>query len=393
MEDYSELRPSETWTAEYLSNPAIFAEALRVNPERAFNLLKEVSLNTARLRQEAEATAARAAREDGIQSLLARLVELQAQQHATPAVSSSSSSPVPPPVLRSAKLPTPSFDGKSENLRPFIGTLTNKLQGNADHFRSEFDQVAFAYQCLSDRAADRIRSHFRHLYDPSAAPEITSIKAFVDLLQRYFSDPAARQKADSTLNTFAQRNLPFHEFIARFEDLLADSSWAEYDRSAAWIKLLQPKLSDELYDKVVAADAVPKTYDAYVDWLRAKDTLIQARKATRPERATPTSRPAPAAARPALAVPAVPVAPVALPVSRGGSAMDLDSKSKEKGPDGKLTPAAKDARRALGRCLRCNEAGHIAISCPLGLRPALRSASPVAATVSPAPTEELKDQL
>ncbi len=54
-----------------------------------------------------------------------------------------------------------------------------------------------------------------------------------------------------------------------------------------------------------------------------------------------------------------------LPVSQGGSKMDLDNVSKERGPDGRLTQAARDARRSLGRCFRCNQPGHLAISCPL----------------------------
>ena len=48
--------------------------------------------------------------------------------------------------------------------------------------------------------------------------------------------------------------------------------------------------------------------------------------------------------------------------------MDLDVVSREKGPDGRLTAQAKNARKILGRCIWCNKLGHIVENCPLGSR-------------------------
>ena len=46
----------------------------------------------------------------------------------------------------------------------------------------------------------------------------------------------------------------------------------------------------------------------------------------------------------------------------------LEAISRERGDDGKLTARAKEARRSLGRCLRCNQEGHIAMFCTLHKR-------------------------
>ena len=274
--------------------------------------------------------------------------------------------------------------------------MNNKLLGNADYFPSEEHQVSFAYQCLSGPAADRLRSHFRYLYDPTAPREIVTIQAFCDLLNRYFKDPAARQKADTTLATLSQRGMPFHEFITIFEDTLADSTYADLDR-ATWLALLTPRLSNELYQAYTNGEP-PKTYEAFVNWLRNKDALVQARRASQftsqgPRRPGPPASAAAAAIAPNLAfAPRPPFVPrpapyAALTTSQGGSRMDIDTDAaaNQKGPDGRLTEAAKDIRRRLGNCLRCNQPGHFATSCPLGQR--LRAASPD----PQAPTYSLKE--
>ncbi|POS82579.1 hypothetical protein EPUL_005625 [Erysiphe pulchra] len=102
-------------------------------------------------------------------------------------------------------------------------------------------------------------------------------------------------------------------------------------------------------------------------------------------RPTPSERPVPAKMMYPLTAPST----CELTISRGGSAMDLDMLSREKGLDGRLTPQASNARRSLGRCYRCNQSGRLAINCPL------RNSSriPVSSVEISLPTEskQLKD--
>jgi hypothetical protein len=110
---------------------------------------------------------------------------------------------------------------------------------------------------------------------------------------------------------------------------------------------------------LINVENAPINYDDFVSFLRIKDAKIQSLRSTtnftRTQRDNDQSR-----------IPSRSSGVSETPISQGGTGMDLDVQSQQKGPDGKLTTAAKNARRTLGRCLRCNKAGHYASACPLG---------------------------
>lgn len=389
MESSAGLLPSSQWTADYVALPDILPQAMLHDAPRAIHLISQASVQVRQEQEALNAAQAKLAKQQAhieTQSTIKALQDRIAALETAPQLSPPAPSPgpaAPSPIIRSVKLPAPSFDGKPENLRPFLASLANKLHGNADHFRSEADQVAFAYACLSEAAADRLRPHFRHLFQPGLAPEITTVTEFLALLKQYFQDPARQQKADAKLTALAQRGTPFHEFISVFEDVISESSWADQDPKT-WKTLLLPKLSDDLADVVIKSDAVPESYDSFVLWLRGKDTLIQARRATRPARSS-LQRPA-VLQTPASVSVSVSAPPTTAPTTaQGGDRMDLDAQSQQKGPDGRLTAAARDARRLLGRCFRCNKPGHLSQSCPLSSRSA-----PAVRSLPSADTEQLK---
>ncbi|KAI0993023.1 hypothetical protein K3495_g15161 [Podosphaera aphanis] len=172
--------------------------------------------------------------------------------------------------------------------------------------------------------------------------------------------------------------MKFHDFITTFEDNMADSAYSEFDKTH-WKKMLYRRLSRELRVLLNAASDAPAEYHAFVNYLREKDAVNQSIKSSPGQfQSAGPYRPPSSAATPAskTLIPTAPASqmpsfyrppnPAPLTVSQGGTAMDLDMVSREKGPDGKLTPQAKNARRTLGRCVWCNQMGHFAISCPLG---------------------------
>ena len=276
------------------------------------------------------------------------------------------------------------YDGSASGLRAFCSQLVNQLQDQSECFPNELSKVRFAYQCLGQDALMKMRSSFRCLEDPTVPPEIKTLKQFLSALKQRCQDPAREDQASHIVENLYQKNMKFHEFITIFEDNMADSTYGDLDKSH-WKKMLQRRLSKELRTLLNGASDCPSDYHDFVNYLRGKDATIQSIRATYPQSSLPSTNRIPIAPFPPIPPPQVPVSRN-LTVSQGGSAMDLDVLSREKGPDGRLTSQAKNARHALGRCLWCNKSGHMAISCPLSSH---RLAS--ASVESPSNQEDLKE--
>ncbi|KHJ34856.1 hypothetical protein EV44_g3829 [Erysiphe necator] len=163
---------------------------------------------------------------------------------------------------------------------------------------------------------------------------------------------------------------------------MTDSIYGSLEK-ANWKVMLERRLSTRLRNALVTAHNVPSEYYSFVAYLRQKDAAYQEIN----YRATTSERPVPAKVMYQFTVSST----TELTVSQGGSAMDLDMLSSEKGPDGRLTPQARNTRRSLGRCYRCNQSGHLAINFHLGKFPRI----PVSLFELSLPTEskQLKDQL
>lgn len=275
------------------------------------------------------------------------------------------------------------YDGSSENLRSFCSQLINQIQDSESHFSSEISKVRFAYQCLGPGAVAKMRSSFRCLEDPSVNPEITNLAQFIRMLKQNCEDPARLDNASRVAETLYQGSMSFHDFITIFEDNMADSTYADLDKSQ-WKAMLKRRLSSDLRRALMSAYDVPTEYHAFVGYLRKMDAEIQSIRASRRQIPTPQQNVVPRVIAPFPSY----STPRELTVSQGGSAMDLDLISREKNPDGRLTQQAKDARRRLGRCVRCNKPGHIVINCPLGSQPSSLLSAEVAVTDE---IQQLKD--
>lgn len=300
-----------------------------------------------------------------------------------------------------ARIPDPNpYDGSVGDLYPFIDSLTNKLAVDSHLFDGEEAKVGYGYACLSPLAKERLAVEFVHLRDPSLTPKITNFTTFLSTLKRYFDDPGRKLKADQKITSIRQGSRPFTTFLADWDTTLAHSTYATASE-ATKISLLRNALCIELHQEFVGR-TLPTAYEDLVDLCKSLDADLQQiasfRRNITPRNSTYTRPSLPRAESSNMSPPvATSLAqqtsqPIVTPadrrtVSQGGNLMDLDAASKEKGPDGRLTPNAKFARRSLNRCLRCNQPGHIANNCPLGQR--LRVVEMLEAPVS-AP-EQLKE--
>lgn len=349
------LIPSELWSVAYLSAPGILEAASKVNP--------------------------------------ARVGQVYAEASPKPPTLSNIPAPTPAPSISALRAGAPRitpYDGSPSNLRIFCATLRNQLLGQEELFPDEISKVRFAYQCLGPGALSKMRSCFRCLEDPSVPSEINSLEEFMTALKRECEDPQLRDKATRAVEQMTQQNMRFHEFIKLFHDKIADSTYAKNDKNT-WKTMLERRLSCKLREVLLSASDVPTEYYEFVAYLRRKDAAIQEWQTAFPSATTTLAPPpAPESIHRAVSIPfKAPSSSISEPtVSQGGTAMDLDLISRQKNPEGRLTQQAKDARRALGRCVRCNGVGHWVRNCPLGSK----KSSILAVDVAPVQkSEELKE--
>ncbi|KAI1002766.1 hypothetical protein K3495_g5441 [Podosphaera aphanis] len=313
------LPPPQSWSVAYLNSPGVLQHAIRANGPRVAEVFATTSAT------------------------------------ADPAP--------PPPVAPVARRPTAPpitpFDGSSKNLRSLCPQLQNQFLDQPECFPDEGSKVRYAYQCLGPEALGKMRSSFRCYEDASTPPEIVRIDQFFVALRQRCQDQGLIERASRTVETLYQRKMKSHDFISIFEDNISDSTYADHDKSQ-WKTMLERQLSKELKHLLNAASDAPTEYHEFANYLRRKDANIQVINA--PLYTVPAQRAVPASYPPSSSTPFS--SPVSEPtVSQGGSAIDLDAISVQRLPNGRLTQQAKDARRALGRCVRCNKTGQTTENC------------------------------
>ena len=325
-----DLLPTELWSFMYLVHgPNVLNAAVKVNPSRVAEIF--------------------ASQQSSNVSVTVP----------TPESSSKSAHPlrISPPSI------TP-FDGHPSNLRAFCSQLVNQMQIFENQFNSEIDKVRFAYQCLGPGALSKMRSSFRCLEDPTVPAEILTLDQFMTALRQRCQDPGLVEKSTRIIDTLHQNNMRFHDFITVFEDNMTDSTYGHLGKDN-WKVMLERRLSKRLRNALVMAHGVPKDYNQFVTYLRNKDAAFHEINSTESCKAPRYTPPQARTPKYSPFLPSTQATNDKL-VSQGGSAMDLDKISEQKGLDGKLTQQARDARFKLRNCFRCNQPGHIARNCPLG---------------------------
>lgn len=378
----------QDWTSEMVGNDQHLQRMFIINVPRARQLLNEVH-QQARAEEQVQqpAPAPVTAPAPSIQDLITALTN-RAQS--------------PPKAPRSVKHPDPDkFDGSPDKLDQWIIQTKIKLEANADHYPNVTAQIRYIYSRFSDIVQQRMVEHFRNYEDPTIQTSIHSAEDLFKLLREQFEDPARRTKATNSLRELRQKNRTFVEYEAEFRLKLSQSEFSQHPDLT--VQYMRDGVSEELFNCFSAYPPPRNSLQAFCAYCRLRDAEIQdnrqykVRSQSRTQGSTSQhSRPSsyksqsqpqqqwqPRQAQPNVATtvfhgkplnsftPPVPMnnASVEKTTTQGGSRMDLDAVSNERTADNRLTEAAKDARRQLRRCLRCNQEGHIAMNCPIGQRP------------------------
>jgi len=162
--------PEAQWTVDYLSVPENLTLACQTNAALALQLLSEKAQENTQTyieqqRAEYETQAVRLQQETNknIKDLLFQLVNQQ--NNPNPRLLQSKSVKIPDPAL---------YDGDATKLNNFVASLSNKIQHSIEYFLDETAKVSYAYSRLDNACQNRVRGHFRHLYEAGADVTITT---------------------------------------------------------------------------------------------------------------------------------------------------------------------------------------------------------------------------
>lgn len=170
-----------------------------------------------------------------------------------------------------------------------------------------------------------MRSSFRCLEDHSICPEITILEVFLVVIKQRCEEPSLRDQATTRVERLFQKDSKFHDFITTFEDNMVYSIYATVDKTN-WKLLLERRLSPQLRSLILSASDVPREYHTFVAYLRQKDAGLQeisASSGARSARPIPQNKP-PSVPIPFASRPQTYTSHLEIPVSQGGSEMDLD---------------------------------------------------------------------
>lgn len=172
-----------------------------------------------------------------------------------------------------------------------------------------------------------------------------------------------------------QGSLKSHDFKPQFQDNMADSMYADLDK-LQWKSMLKRRLSNDLRRALIIVYNVLQDY--YEFFWHTFVNFFPKFSRSEPQWLFNSIQSQPT--QPNLAF------HLGLTIWQGGSSMHLDTFSHLRALEGRLTELVKDARHALGRCIRSNKPGYVFRNCPLDT-----PTTSLAATELPLETENLKN--
>lgn len=155
------------------------------------------------------------------------------------------------------------FTGKDESIYPmFKGILIAKLRIDARAIGTLYEQVWYAFGCLSDTASSRI---FPWMSYADGTEDFTTAKLF-EQMDLAFLDLQKQSKAISKINTIKQSNRGFREFLRDFDQTLMEANGWSWD-DAMKMGLLKAALVGKITKKLIGKEE-PSTYSVYVAQIR-----------------------------------------------------------------------------------------------------------------------------
>ncbi|KAJ1215323.1 hypothetical protein NDU88_002932 [Pleurodeles waltl] len=251
-------------------------------------------------------------------------------------------------AFRSGDVPTLSasthrFSGEPTKLREFLDSLTVYFAFRPTQFSHDRTKVGYLISALSGPALAWATPMVS-----SNDPVLSDYSAFVNRFKLMFSRPGLEASAEEALCDIHQGSQDVLQYITRFRQLAAETTWVERTLVTLFRRGLKEKIKDELVHSTRVEDLRGLMDQALSIEYRLQERRAEKRK-SRGSFQPSTSRVFPHRSeecRPPVR-------------DTEGEPMQVDT---TRGP---LSPSEREDRRKKGLCLYCGSAGHILRTCPV----------------------------
>jgi len=144
----------------------------------------------------------------------------------------------------------------------FTAQVELKMTGDKHCFGSEKEQIIYVASRISGPAYKNIKSWVLPVVEDKEGG-FSKWQDILEVLRRVYGVADKRAAAEREMASLQQKNLPFVQFLAQFNTLLADLSWD----SSARVSSLKAKINYELSQALVSIVATPE-YNDYDGWVQ-----------------------------------------------------------------------------------------------------------------------------
>jgi hypothetical protein len=243
---------------------------------------------------------------------------------------------------------SPKFKGPEGDVS--FAEFKAKLRAQRGRFpqalESDGDRITYAFQCMEGAPA-RYVSVFINQQLEDTEGFLTNYETFLKVIDRVFGDQQNTEEAEHSLNRLRQGHSTLPEYIVKFRELSAKTTWNESALLSTFKEGLSYSIKNVLATQWHRLTTIEDTISAATQAaqnLRLQDRF-RPRHAPQIHHSAPRRGPAPA---------------VASGSSSGAGPMDLDAVSFKK-----ITPEERQRRMDLRLCLYCGGSGHQVRGCPV----------------------------